>query len=345
MILLKTIPKKYDVTQCALYKCSNKKRLEHLLCLETGNLPLVQEEVISYHSFQIDKKHSTEKRDITAPDRTLKQLQSRILKLIQGVRRPEWLISGEKGKCYIDNGKAHLLGNYVLTIDIRKFYDNCRRDPVYKFFKGTLCTSPDVAKILTDVVTYKGGIPTGCPTSQLIAYYAYEKMFTEINDVALEYGCKFTLYVDDMTFSSDQPFSPRALSWGIDKILRQYGHRPKYRKVKYFSMNEAKPITGTIVTPDHRLDVPNSLQKKVYENFQDVKHLGEPFQLNADDIKKLQTLKGQIQAARNIDCCRFPEIARLTQQIHVPEQETKRIGEQRTARASKKIRITKQKKY
>jgi RNA-directed DNA polymerase len=343
VILLKTIPKKYDITQCALYKCRNKKRLEHLLCLERGKLHLVQD-AISYHSFQIDKKHSAEKRDITAPDRTLKQLQSRILKLIQGIRRPEWLISGEKGKCYIDNGKAHLSGKYVLTIDIRKFYDNCKRNPVYNFFKGTLCTSPDVAKILTDIVTYKGGIPTGCPTSQLIAFYAYQKMFMKIDAIALKYGCIFTLYVDDMTFSSDQPFSPRALSWDIDKILRQYGHRPKYKKVRYFSMDEAKPITGTIVTSDHRLDVPNSLQEKIYENFQSVKHLRKSFQLDVDDIKKLQTLKGQIQAARNIDSCRFPEITRLTQQIHVPELKTNGIKEQKFVRVPKKIRITEQKK-
>ena len=30
--------KKYDITQCALYKCRRKKRLELLLCLEPGAL-------------------------------------------------------------------------------------------------------------------------------------------------------------------------------------------------------------------------------------------------------------------------------------------------------------------
>lgn len=34
--------------------------------------------------------------------------------------------------------------------------------------------------LCTDIVTYDGGIPTGCPTSQIIAYYAYENMFNEI---------------------------------------------------------------------------------------------------------------------------------------------------------------------
>lgn len=52
-------------------------------------------------------------------------------------------------------------------------------------------TSPDVAKILTDIVTYNGGIPTGCPTSQLIAFYAYEDMFKQIQQCAESYGCIF----------------------------------------------------------------------------------------------------------------------------------------------------------
>lgn len=341
---MKIQPKKYDMTQCALYKCGSKKRLEHLLCLEEGNLKLLQN-IISYHSFQIDKKNSKEKRNITAPDRTLKQLQSRILNLIQRIERPEWLISGEKGKCYIDNGKAHISSNYVLTIDIRKFYDNCKRDPVYSFFKEKLLTSSDVAKILTDIVTYNGGIPTGCPTSQLIAYYAYERMFTEVDAAARKYGCKFTLYVDDMTFSSKQPFYPKALTWEVDEILRKYGHRPKYRKVKYFSKNEAKPITGTIVTSGHQLDVPNSLQKKVYENFQDIKHLGAISVLpSADDIKKLQTLKGQIQAAKNIDNHRFPEITRLTNQILTPELKMIKLKTRKAFRFGK-IRISRKKAF
>ena len=109
-----------------------------------------------------------------------KQVQRRILRLIQFVERPEWVIAGTKEKSYIDNGKFHLKSNYALMVDIKKFYDNCQREYVYRFFRNRLLNSPDVAEILTNIVTYEGGIPTGCPTSQLLAYYAYEDMFTKI---------------------------------------------------------------------------------------------------------------------------------------------------------------------
>lgn len=332
--------RRYSIDQCALYKCRSKRRLEQLLCIESGGLKEI-ENVISYHAFDMDKKctkkgQATEKRRITAPNNTLKRIQARILYLLQRVERPTWLISGEKGKSYIDNGKAHLLGTYVLTIDIKKFYDNCKREPVYRFFVDVLQTSNDVAAILTDIVTFSNGIPTGCPTSQLLAFYAYQKMFTEINAIALIFDCKFTLYVDDMTFSSTTPFNPKMLAREVDKILRKYGHRPKYRKVKYYSKHDPKPITGTIVTPEHTLDVPNNLQRKVYENFQDIKHRQGETLVSVEERKLLLKLKGQIQAARNIDETRFPEIGRITSQINLPIQ--KASEKQRTKKA-KKIRI------
>lgn len=332
--------KRYSIDQCALYKCRSKRRLEQLLCIEAGGLKEL-ENVISYHAFDMDKKCTkkgqvAEKRRITAPNNILKRIQARILYLLQRVERPIWLISSEKGKCYIDNGKAHLLGTYVLTIDIKKFYDNCKREPVYRFFVDVLQTSNDVAAILTDIVTFSNGIPTGCPTSQLLAFYAYQKMFTEINEVALIFNCKFTLYVDDMTFSSTTPFNPKILTREVDKILRKHGHRPKYRKVKYYSKHDPKPITGTIVTPEHTLDVPNNLQMKVYANFQDIKHRQGETVFSVEEQKLLLKLKGQIQAARNIDETRFPEIGRITSQINLPIQ---KASKNQRVKKSKKIKI------
>ena len=333
--------KKYDITQCALYKCRTRKRLEYLLRLDPGGLKMI-DGIIGYHKFEIDKKHSDEKREITAPDKTLKAIQRRILYLLQRVIRPEWLISGEKQKCYIDNGKAHLNGKYVLTIDIKKFYDNCTREPVYQFFVQKLKTSPDVAEILTNIITYNGGIPTGCPTSQIMAFYAYSDMFSEIFDLAKQHGCKFTLYVDDMTFSSKEPFSSHQLSQMIDRVLRKYGHKPKYPKVKYYGPSDYKPITGTVVTPEHSLAVPNGLQKTIYDAFQTVKPLIGVETCSEEDARQILSLKGQIQAACNIEDGKFPEIRLLTNQIKVPDSQSVSTRKRQHHRRSKKIHIKQQ---
>ena len=305
--------KKYDITQCALYKCRSPRILKKRLVIKDEEYKDITA-IVKYHGFQIDKKDSTEKRNITAPNKRIKEMQTRMLQLLQKVMRPEWLISGEKGKCYIDNGLKHIYSNYFLTMDIKKFYDNCKREYVFLFFKDRLYMAGDIAGICTDIVTYKKGIPTGCPTSQLLAFYAYENMFTEIYEVAKSYGCIFTLYVDDMTFSAREAFNVKGMIREIDCILRKYGHKPKYKKVKYYSHGRFVPITGTIVTGKHDLKVPNRLQKKVYDDFQEIKDLSGK-KLSVDEQKKLNSLKGRIQAARNIEKNKFPEINRLTNAI------------------------------
>lgn len=304
--------KKYDITQCAFYKCRTKKRLAFLLCLSLKELEHISG-IIEYHSFEIDKKNSEEKRKITAPSKELKTIQRRILALLQRVIRPDWLISGEKGKCYIDNGKAHINGRYILTMDIRKFYDHCVREAVYQFFVRKMKTTPDVAKLLTDISTYNLGIPTGCPTSQLIAFYAYIDMFSEIAAVAREYDCVFTLYVDDMTFSSSTPVQVNNLIRKIDCVLRKYKHKPKYSKIKYYHPSDYKPVTGTVISPNQTLLTPNSLQHKIYTGF--IKLKPKLFEKNEvlsnKEEKELQSLYGRIQAARNIEEGKYPEIKRI----------------------------------
>ena len=172
----------------------------------------------------------------------------------------------------------------------------------------------DLAGICTDIVTYENGIPTGCPTSQLLAFYAYESMFNEIYEVACKYKCTYTLYVDDMTFSSKSAFDVNKMISEIDCKLRKYGHKPKYKKVKYYSNPAYVPITGTIVTKNHELKVPNRLQKKVYDDFQEIKNLNGQ-ELTCAEQKKINSLKGRIQASENIEKGKFPEIKRLTNLI------------------------------
>lgn len=72
--------KRYSIDQCALYKCRSKRRLEQLLCIEAGGLKEI-ENIISYHSFDTDKKCTkkgqvAEKQKITAPNAILKQIHT-----------------------------------------------------------------------------------------------------------------------------------------------------------------------------------------------------------------------------------------------------------------------------
>lgn len=301
--------RKYSLNQCALYKCRSKRRLAEILRISIDDLHHIRN-LIQYYTFSRDKKDG-DQRIITAPRDNLKKIQKRILRLFVCVERPDWLMSGERGKSYIDNAKAHQQSKYFLTVDIRKFYENCDREYVYCFFKKVMHMSSDVAALLTDIVTLERKIPTGCPTSQIIAYYSYQEMFSEIHKMSLNQGCIFTLYVDDMTFSSEKPFNPSKLKNKVDILLRKYGHRPNYSKVKYYSRNTYKLITGVAISKDNRLLVANNLRKKIYDGAISQIELQKKNQPLSE--KEIQRLKGRLQAARNVEKRVFPEIHRFVQ--------------------------------
>lgn len=188
-----------------------------------------------------------------------------------------------------------------MTMDISSFYPSCVREYVYRLFRERLECSPDVAQCLTDICTYQGGIPTGSPASQAVAYFAYAKMFEEIEDLARTYGCTFTLYVDDMTFSSQDNFSWKKLAYEVDGVLHKYGHRAKGSKTKYRLPGDFKIVTGVCLAPDGALVAPNKLRSKIVGNTRSLKASG--------DLSLLSRIQGQIQAADYVEGRRtFPGI-------------------------------------
>lgn len=311
--------KKYDLIQCALYKCRTKKRLSEKLMIDYAELKKLCSIVKdSYSSFSIGKKDG-DQRAITAPKQKLKSIQKRVLRLLTNVQRPEWLISGERGKSYITNGQMHLNSDYLLTMDVKKFYDNCKREYVYRFLLDIMQTSKDVASVLTDIVTFNGGIPTGCPTSQMLAYYAYQEMFINIHRIAQKHNCIFTLYVDDMTFSSDMPFDPKKLMQSVDIELRRFGHRLKYSKVKYYRKGIHKLVTGVVVSKNHTLLIPNNLHRKIYTGTMQIKKLmaNQAIMQDLESLKTSRSLQGRVQSARNVEKLIFPEVKRLVERAIV----------------------------
>ena len=159
-------------------------------------------------------------------------------------------------------------------------------------------------------VDYKG-VVVGVFKADLLVE---KRVIIEIKAVSEKYGCIYTVYVDDMTFSSINPFPEKKMVCEIDCILRKYGHKPKYKKVKYYTQGRYVPITGTVVTGRHELKVPSKLQKRVYDDFQEVKKY-QGMSLSDAQQKKINSLRGRIQASENIENGKFPEIKRLTNMI------------------------------
>jgi len=300
--------RQYPLEKSPLYSLCNKRKLEEMIGLDRYVLNNTSD-FISYFTYP-NKKKDGSKRTISAPNDYLKRVQRSFHVLLQRIERPVWLISGCKGKCYIDNVRLHQnnQSRYALTLDIKKFYPNCTREYVSKFFFYTMKMSADIANLLSDMLTYNSEIPTGSPTSQLLAFLSYRKMFEELYDLAIKHNCVFSVYVDDLAFSNQNPFSKNALTNEAALVLRRYGHSIKRQKTRYYGKDEYKFITGGILTPDNLIKIPNNLHQKIKNDREKLfssDELPEP-----EKERLIRTLQGRLVAARSIEPAEYPELTR-----------------------------------
>jgi hypothetical protein len=285
--------KYYNITESPLFNLENKRKLYSLLRTNSKEIKKILRSEKNYVERSIQTKKKT--RIIYDPKPKLKNIQSNFLKLLSRIFTPEYLFSGKKKLCHVDNAKYHIPCGYITNYDIKDFYPNCQTEYVFRFFRYKLMMSEDVAWVLTNLTTHNGSIPIGSPCSQMLAYWSYRDMFDKIYLFSKENNFKFSLFVDDMTLSYDK-YIPKKYDKEIKNILMAYGHSLKEKKTKRFSPNSHKEVTGCVISPNNILRVPNRKRKEIIDMVHELKLMDK-----ADQIKCISTLKGKISAARQIE--------------------------------------------
>lgn len=283
-----------------------------------------QDYVASMVTPYIDKKGKP--RLIEPPHEELKIIQKRIKQMLVQIVVPSNVFSGIKGRSYADNALMHTgekLKN-LLKIDLTAFFPSINREKVYRFFNEDLCCSPDVAEILTNLttidlkksqanclneifnfldlkgVTCKNHLISGAPTSQIMSYLVNHQMFDEMQKVADDNNAVMTVYVDDVTFSSENRIS-RNFKGKIIAITRKYGYKISKSKVKKYTKLYPKLVTGVVIDSDGKPVIKNSMREKIIREHDYLRD-------HPDDIESRQRLRGLLTAARQVNKHTFPTI-------------------------------------
>lgn len=270
------------------------------------------------------ENNNGKKRLIEPPSEELKRIQRNLKNILLGINIPKNVFSGVKGRSYIDNSKFHLGNKYLFKMDLTGFFPSISRENVYKFFINNLKASADIAEILTNMTTVdlnmantkfpevintflaEKGITSynhlisGAPTSQILSYLANINMFNEIQTVSDKSDIIFTIYVDDLTFSSENNIS-NAFKNQIFKIVSQYGYHVSSKKTKCYSRNYPKLVTGVIIKRNGTITLRNSLHAKIIHEFTKLR-------ANPNNNRSRLRLNGLITAARQINPNAFPGI-------------------------------------
>ena len=183
---------------------------------------------------------TTKKRRIEPSVGLLKKVQRKLNRHIQeNYTFPEYLIGGLRGKDSILNAKIHQGSKRFFTTDLKNYFPSIDGHMVYHALTRAGVRGP-VARLVTSLVTYQGHVPQGAPTSSIISSLVFATHVAgPIERLIAGKGIRFTLYVDDLTFSAEDDF--RELCDPILDAVRSAGLKISHGKTHYGSKAE---ITG-----------------------------------------------------------------------------------------------------
>jgi len=236
--------------QCTLYGAKSLNKLQNFLQIKQKNhfkslsLNLISNPMGYYSSFLND-----DKRLVFTCSKHITKLHKRLMKLFN-IEQASYLKSGVKKESSISNAKEHQHSHFFLLIDIRSFYPSITKSKMKTQLIQTYKQSKDVAEFISNIVTVpqekafgKRALVTGSPLSQWFAYVINKKMFDELNKVAIEENITFSVYVDDITFSSKSIVTYKFYT-KIYNIIHKYGYRIHQGKMYRGKLGAKTKITG-----------------------------------------------------------------------------------------------------
>lgn len=245
----------------------------------------------SYKSWQTQKPNGGY-RKIDSPFGRTKQLQARLARLLQTLTLPHASHGGRRGRDNLSNARVHVGSDVVLTMDIRSFFPAISHRMVYGCFIELGCT-PDVARAITELVTFKGRLPQGAPTSTVVANLVAAPLVNRLQQLAKLHGAKFTQFVDDITLSG--PEHVRLLAPLIRKIVSQNRFSIKNGKTKIMVRSTEQEVTGVRV--DGGLSVPT---RHLTAFSKDLDLFGSAIPGSAEREKLRKRLEGKIGYFRRL---------------------------------------------
>jgi hypothetical protein len=281
----------YPLNQSPFYRLSSKRKLADLLGFDFSDFASLIDKS-NYHEFKNKKgrviRHPLKKG-------ALDSIHKRVAKFLARVELPNYLYSC-KGRSYVLNAAAHAANVPLIKTDISKFYPSTSFSSIFSLFRNRFKCSPDVAWLLAQLCCFNGRhLPTGSYLSGIVAFLAHKSMFDEIYAYSLKHGCTMTCFVDDIVLSG--PSATKTLLQEVCEIIRKHGLIANHDKSVTFPANKPRVVTGVVISSSG-LSVPNKRLRVIRSDRELIKQTKDSRVRN----RMIETLKGRLQAAKQIQC-------------------------------------------
>jgi len=221
-----------------------------------------------YTTFEIPKA-SGGVRTISAPRSELKALQKKVAALLQDaledIAKELNLTSSlshgfKRGHSIMTNADNHKRNRYVFNIDLENFFGSIHRGRVFGFLttNRSFILHPSVARIIAQIVCDKDALPQGSPSSPVVSNLIGHLIDIRMVQFAKKYGCTYSRYADDITFSSNKKEFPTEIAFESSinvwepsnkllKIIQKSGFVVNPQKTRMQYQHSRQTVTGLIV--------------------------------------------------------------------------------------------------
>jgi len=234
-----------------------------------------------YRPFAILKSDGRERR-ILAPSPALKTLQRRLLgNYLAKLPVHPAALGFRPGASIVTNAQRHAGQTWIATLDLADFFESTTADCVRAFFVKEGWRGEALA-VLMRLCVYRGGLPQGAPTSPCLSNLVNFELDRQLSELAQRTGGRYTRYGDDLTFSwgADRipsaslrgaPLWGRAGPDGFAGMVYDRLHEASYKvqprkgwRVTHSRASLQTQITGVVLRPDGRLDIPTEIRRRVW---------------------------------------------------------------------------------
>lgn len=217
-----------------------------------------------YQRFTVPKKNG-EQRIISAPEGDIKYIQRRLANLLmKRLENTKTLTDSTTmhgflpKRSIITNANQHKRKRYVYNIDLDSFFDSITFNRVRGYFRANRYFKlPGVAEEIAKIVCYKGKLPQGAPTSPIISNLIGQILDSRIRKLCKKYNLKYTRYVDDLTFSTnDKYFNEKTETFytELKETIRNAGFEVNPKKIRLQEYNQRQEVTGLVVNDKVNVD-------------------------------------------------------------------------------------------
>ena len=256
-----------------MIKLQKLDSLSHLLGIELKPLVLIADQSPSLYYEKTQLKKDGTKRIINPPQAKLKVIQRRILdRLLVKIPISSHAFGWIKGRSRLDCVKGHTNKKIVYTADISDFFPSIHHTRIYRLFNKKLNCSPDVSRLLTQLTTYKFGLPQGSPSSPMLTNIILKTFDDDLFPYWSKKGAHYSRFGDDIIVSlnSRLPTFKKIISAKV----KNYGLKINAKKFCEMKHNHRQKALGLIVNEkvsiprNEVLEIKNILHKAMKTGFE-----------------------------------------------------------------------------